>query len=425
MERVISCVGLAAMIGIAWLMSSHKRRVNWRLVAAGVLLQLVFAGVIISTSVGHLVSDGVTLVFAELEEYVEAGSSFMFGVHGRPNDEPMPPANTLIRTFAFGVLPTIVFFSALMSVLYYFGVMQFIVTVLAKVMQRLLGVSGAESLSAAANIFVGHTEAPLVIKPYLQAMTRSELNAVMVGGFATISGGLLAAYASMGIDAGDLLTASFISAPAALIIAKVMQPELDTPETMGEVKVEISYRGVNAIEAAAIGATDGMKLALNVAAMLIAFLALIAMADAMIGAIGMLFQQVDSDGEPLWSLSGALGYLFAPIAWLLGIPAQDCLHAGQLLGLKTVANEFVAFETMGTWLSGDSDVSLTPRTQRIMTYALSGFSNFGAIGIQIGGIGGLAPERRADLARLGLRAMIGGALACFMTACIAGMLTAT
>ena len=423
MERVISCLGLVVMVGIAWLMSSHKRRVNWRLVVIGVTLQLFFAGVIISTSFGNLASDGVTLLFGELEEYVEAGSSFMFGVHGRPDDAPMPPENALIRTFAFGVLPTIVFFSSLMSVLYYFGVMQWIVTVLAKVMQLLLGVSGAESLSAAANVFVGHTEAPLVIKPYLETMTRSELNAVMVGGFATISGGLLAAYVSMGIDAGDLLTASFISAPAALVIAKVMQPELDTPETMGKVKVEVTYRGVNAIEAAAIGATDGMKLALNVAAMLIAFLALIAMADAMIGGVGTLFHQVDSDGEPLWSLSGALGYLFAPIAWLLGIPWQDCIHAGQLLGLKTVANEFVAFEQLGTWVAGNSDVSLSPRTQRIMTYALSGFSNFGAIGIQIGGIGGLAPDRRADLARLGLRAMIGGALACCMTACIAGILT--
>lgn len=423
MERVISCVGLVAMLGIAWLMSSHKRRVNWRLVAAGVVLQLLFAGAIISTSFGHLASDGVTLVFAELEEYVEAGSGFMFGIHGRPDDAPMPPGNALIRTFAFGVLPTIVFFSSLMSVLYYFGIMQWIVTILAWVMQRLLGVSGAESLSAAANVFVGHTEAPLVIKPYLQTMTRSELNAVMVGGFATISGGLLAAYVSMGIDAGDLLTASFISAPAALVIAKVMQPEVDTPETMGEVKVEVTYRGANVIEAAAIGATDGMKLALNVAAMLIAFLALIAMADAIIGGIGSLFQQVDSDGEPLWSLSSALGYLFAPIAWLLGIPWQDCLYAGQLLGLKTVANEFVAFEQLGTWVAGNSEVSLSPRTQRIMTYALSGFSNFGAIGIQIGGIGGLAPERRADLAKLGLRAMIGGALACCMTACIAGILT--
>jgi CNT family concentrative nucleoside transporter len=254
-------------------------------------------------------------------------------------------------------------------------------------------------------------------------MTSSELHAVMVGGFATISGGLLAAYAGMGISPGHLVTASVISAPAALLISKVLRPETETPQTMGSVEVHIPRKGVNVIEAAAIGATDGMKLALNVAAMLLAFLALIAMIDGAVGGIGWLLGFRDASGAPTWSLATGLGYAFAPVAWLMGIESSDCVHAGELLGLKTVANEFIAYEQLGRWLRPDSQVELSPRSVRILTYALSGFANFGAIGIQIGGIGGIAPNRRSDLAKFGLRAMIGGALACCMTACIAGVLT--
>jgi CNT family concentrative nucleoside transporter len=270
-------------------------------------------------------------------------------------------------------------------------------------------------LAATANVFVGHTEAPLVVRPYLARMTTSELNAMMVGGFSTISGGLLAAYVEMGINAGHLVTASVISAPAGLLIAKILQPEVDTPETLGSVKVAVERKGTNIIEAAALGASEGLKLALNVGAMLLAFLALIAMADALLGWVGAWFGMN-------WSLALALGYAFAPIAWVMGIPTEDCLHAGELLGLKMVANEFIAYERLGTWLEADSEVQISERTQYILTYALSGFSNFGAIGIQIAGIGGLAPERSSDLARLGLRAMLGGALACCMTACVAGVL---
>ena len=290
-------------------------------------------------------------------------------------------------------------------------------------MQQTVGVSGAESLSAAANVFVGHTEAPLVIRPYIEKMTASELHAVMVGGFATISGGLLAAYAGMGISAGHLVTASVISAPAALLISKILQPETETPQTMGSVEIQVPRKGVNVIEAAAIGATDGMKLALNVAAMLLAFLALIAMMDGAVGGLGWLLGFRDASGATTWSLATGLGYAFAPLAWLMGIESSDCLRAGELLGLKTVANEFIAYEQLGRWLHPDSEVQLSERSVRILTYALSGFANFGAIGIQIGGIGGIAPNRRADLARFGLRAMVGGALACCMTACIAGVLT--
>ena len=428
MERLISLFGLFVMIGLAWLMSSHKKRVSRRIIIGGLLLQFVFAGFILWTPpglkapLGQFLSDGVSLFFDQLQGFVEAGSSFMFGIFPRETDEGFPPAAALLRSFAFGVLPTIIVFSSLMSVLYYYGVNQFVVSIMARVMQKTLQVSGAESLSSAANIFVGHTEAPLVIRPYLDDMTTSELNAVMVGGFATISGGLLAAYAGMGIDAGHLVTASVISAPAALMIAKIMQPETETPSTLGTVDVDIPRPGVNAIEAAAIGATEGMKLALNIAAMLIAFLALIAMLDALIAWAGWLFGFRTATGESTWSLATALGYSFAPIAWLMGIESGDCLQAGQLLGLKTVANEFIAYQQLGEWTAAGSTADLSPRTVRIMTYALSGFSNFGAIGIQIGGIGGLAPKRRSDLARLGLRAMVGGALACCMTACIAGIL---
>ena len=428
MERWISVVGLFVMILLAWLMSSDRRHVQRGLVVRGVLLQFLFGGVILWTPpglerpVGYWLSDLITYLFAQLQTFVQAGSGFLFRLPVEVQSEQR--SLQLLSSFAFGVLPTIIVFSSLMSLFYYLGVMQWIIRGMAYVMQRVLGVSGAESLAAAANVFVGHTEAPLVVRPYIQNMTASELNALMVGGFATLSGGLLAAYAEMNIDAGHLVTASVISAPAALVIAKVLKPERDTPETLGTIQVEVEKREVNAIEAVANGASEGLKLALNVAAMLLAFLAIIAMADAFVGWLGGIFGFVDEQGKSLWSFAAALGYLFAPLAWVMGIEAKDCLLAGQLLGIKTVANEFVAFQQMGQWIDPAVEgPALTPRTQLVMTYALSGFANLGAIGIQIGGIGALAPQRRGDLARFGLRAMLGGALACCMTACVAGALT--
>lgn len=325
-----------------------------------------------------------------------------------------PQTKQLLSSFAFGVLPTIIFFSALMSMLYYLGVMQKVVAFFAWIMRKTLGTSGAETLSAAANVFVGQTEAPLVIRPYVSKMTQSELMAVMVGGFATIAGGVLAAYVSFGIDAGHLVTASVISAPAALLIAKVMQPETEHSLTMGEVELNVEEKAANLIEAAASGATAGMKLAINVAAMLIAFLAIIAMFNAVVGWTGAWF---GFDAADRWTLEKGLGWLFWPLAWLMGIPAVDCSKAGELLGTKMVANEFVAYLQLGQLQEG-----LSPRSVTILTYALCGFANFGSIGIQLGGIGGVAPDRRGDLAKLGLRAMFGGTLAAFMTACIAGIL---
>lgn len=418
--RATSLVGLIVFIGLAWLMSSHKRRVDWRTVVGGLALQFFFAVVILYTKPGRGLFDGINVFFDHLQSFVESGTRFVFGVDRALKTDTA--ADRFFQSFAFGVIPTIIFFSSFMSVLYYLGLMQHVVRGMAWVMRRAIRCSGAESLSAAANVFVGHTEAPLVIRPYLSGMTESELHAVMVGGFATISGGVMAAFVGMGINAGHLVTASVISAPAALLIAKVIVPETAMPQTMGRIRVETPKQGSNVIEAAAIGATDGMKLALNVVAMLLAFLALIAMVDAAVRATGWVLHFRDAEGHSTWSLANGLGYAFWPIAWIMGIQPKDCLRAGELLGIKTVANEFVAYQRMSEWINPKSDVHLSERSKVIMTYALCGFSNLGAIGIQIGGIGGLAPERQSDLARLGFRAMIGGALACCMTGCVVGVL---
>ncbi|MCW5936234.1 MAG: NupC/NupG family nucleoside CNT transporter [Fimbriimonadaceae bacterium] len=414
MERLISFGGLLTMLLIAWLLSTHRTKVSWRIVIGGLILQLVFAIVTLKTEPGQWAFARMGEAVNTLLGFVDEGSMFMFGINPRDGDPDLPARITLMRTFAFGVLPTIVFFSALMSLLYHLGVMQVIVKGFAVLMQRTLGTSGAETLSASANIFVGQTEAPLVVKPYLNVMTSSELMAVMVGGFATVAGGVMAAYVKFGVSAGHLLTASVISAPAALLIAKIMQPEVDQPKTLGKVEMEVERISTNPIEAVAIGATDGMRLAVNVGAMLIAFIALIACGDWIVGAVGQLF------GQPGWTIKALLGYLFAPFALLIGVDFKDAFAVGQLLGTRTALNEFVAYIDLGELMKQPN--ALSERSQILATYALCGFCNFSSIGIQIGGIGALAPERRSDLARLGLRAMIGGTLACFMTACIAGIL---
>lgn len=400
--QLVSLFGLFAMIFLAWLMSANRWQVRLRVVFGGLALQFAFAMFIFKLEPKFKIFERFDNFFSTLLGFVKEGNKFVFG-------DMLDWSNNL---FAFQVLPTIIFFSALMSLLYHFGVMQFVVKIVAVVMQRVLGTSGAESLSAAANIFVGQTEAPLVIRPYVAAMTPSELMAIMVGGFATVAGGVMAAYVQMGINAGHLMTASVISAPAALLIAKVMQPEIGHPKTLGKVELAVERTASNAIEAVVIGASDGMKLAINVAAMLIAFLALIAMIDYAMVAIG----------GPNCKLSTLLGYAFAPLAWLMGVERNDCFRIGELLGLRMATNEFLAYQQMAEWAKEGSGVEVSERSRIIATYALCGFANFSSIGIQIGGIGPLAPERQGDLARLGLRAMIGGMLACFMTACVAGVL---
>jgi CNT family concentrative nucleoside transporter len=434
--NLISLVGIPVMLVLAWLMSSHRSKVNLRLVVLGIVLQFALAAILFQSqnwTFNGAFENGILFAavdgfFNSLIGFVEAGTGFVFRSHGVDPDHTNPAV--LMSTFAFGVLPTVVFFAALMSILYHIGLMQIVIRAMAWVMQKTLGTTGPESLAAAANVLVGHTEAPLVVKPYVSGMTRSELNALMVGGFSTITGSLMAIFVAEGISAGHLLSASIISAPAALVIAKILQPETEEVADAKELVAKMEQPATNVIEAAAIGASDGMKLAINIAAMLIAFLALIAMVDAMLGGTGNLIQWLilkasGSVVEIDWSLDGLFGAVFFPLAWIMGIEAADCSIAGQLLGKKMVVNEFVAYlglaEVTASGAAADA-ATISERSKVILTYALCGFSNFGAIGIQIGGIGPLAPERRSDLAQLGLRAMLGGMLACCMTACMAGLL---
>ncbi|MCC6494593.1 MAG: NupC/NupG family nucleoside CNT transporter [Pirellulales bacterium] len=412
MHRLVSLLGIAVFIGLAWLMSSHKRRINPRIVAGGLALQFLFAAFILRTSYGSRAFDAVDRAFNTLLGCVNAGSAFVFG------------DDFTEHFFAFKVLPTIIFFSAFMSIFYYYGVMQWIVGRFARLMQLTLGTSGAETLSAAANVFVGQTEAPLVVRPYISSMTVSELNAIMIGGFATMAGGVLAAYVEMGISAKHLLSASVMAAPAGLMIAKILQPEIDEPKTLGKVRIDVKDPSANVLEAIANGASGGLQLALNVGAMLLVFLALIALINLLLGWLGAQLGYVSaqgSDARYLWSLEAALGWLFQPVAWLIGIAWEDCRLAGELLGLKMAANEFVAYGRLAEWSQPDAQV-MGERSRQIMTYALCGFANFSSIGIQLGGIGGMAPDRRGDLARLGLRAMLGGTLVALINAGVANIL---
>ncbi len=414
--RLICAFGLIVFVALAWLISSDRRRFPVRVVVGGLLLQLLLAFTVLRTAPGRWLFERIGDAFTAVMETVNDGSGFLFTAGGEN-----PLGDSLLGTFAFGVLPTVIFFSSLMSILYYVGVMQRVVWAMAWVMRFTLGTSGAETLAAAANVFVGHTEAPLVVRPYLPTMTRSELCAMMTGGFATVTGGLLGVYAGMGIDISHLLTASIISAPAALLIAKVMVPETEPDQVIAEMTMSPPSEHVNLIAAAVDGASEGLKLALNVGAMLIAFLALLALVDVILGYGCAQAGWLNAAGEPQITLGVILGYLCWPLAWLLGIPAEECLAGGRLIGLKTVANEFIAYDALGK-LDVGAGGAISERTATVLTYALAGFSNFGAIGIQVGGIGGLEPSRKNDLARLGLRAMFGGLLACCMTGAVAGLL---
>tara|TARA_Y100000780_G_C13696127_1_gene423400 strand:- start:149030 stop:150247 length:1218 start_codon:yes stop_codon:yes gene_type:complete len=402
LERLISLIGLLSMLAVGYAFSSHRKKINWKTVISGLFLQIFLGLIILKTSVGKTVFEGARSFFTGILSYTNEGSEFIFG--------------SLMNTGKFGfiffvmVLPTIIFMSSLMSILYHLGVMQIIIKATAKVMVKVMGTSGAESLSAAANIFAGQTEAPLVVKPFIGKMTRSELMALMTGGMATVAGGVLAAYVGMGIDAGHLLAASVMSAPAALVCAKILIPEVEESSTKGEVSLDLPKTTANLIDAAATGAGDGLKLALNVGGMLLAFIALIALFNGALGWVGALV------GYPELSLELITGYLFAPFAFLMGVPSEDILNVGTLLGKKLIINEFVAYLDLQQMIP-----QLKERSVVISTYALCGFANFSSIAIQVGGIGTIAPERRQDLAKLGMYSLLGGTLACFMTACIAGL----
>ncbi len=425
--RFVSLLGIFVMLGIAWVLSTDRRSIRWRPVIWGVGLQLFFGVVIFTTGISEWLFAVIDASVTTMLGFSEEGASFVFQ-SVEPHEilmdgEPVTFVGRIsppVKTFAFWILPTIIFFSSLMSVLYHLGLMQVIVQAIAWAMQRTMGTSGSESLAAASNIFLGQTEAPLVVKPYVETMTRSELHAVMTGGFATVAGGVMAAYVGFlqsipGI-AGHLVVASILSAPAALAVSKVMVPETEESPTMGVIRAQFERTSSNLMEAAANGASEGMKLALNVAAMLIAFVALVAMADWMLAALP------DFAGQPL-SMSRLLGWLFTPIALAMGVPWAEAGVVGGLLGEKIVLTEFLAYIHLGTIMQAEDPV-LSERSAIICSYGLCGFANFASIGIQLGGIGGIAPSRMSDLAQLALRAMIAGSLAAFMTGTIAGVLVA-
>src|SRR5262245_36484511 len=411
MPRLQPLVGLTVILSIAYALSTNRRAIDRRTVAWGLSLQLLFALIVLKTAVGQAVFQRLGAAINRLLDFAFVGASMVFGPLG---DKEVWPRimNTVLGAegarysvlFAFQVLPTIVFIAALFAILYYFGIMQIVVRLFALMMRRVMRASGAESLNVAASIFMGQTEAPLTIRPFLPRMTESELMTVMTSGMAHISGGIMAAYILFGIEAKHLLTAVIMTAPGTLMMAKIFVPETEQPETMGTVKLKVERTDVNVIDAAGRGTSEGLSLALNVGAMLISFLALIALLNALLGLVGLSLQQI-------------FGWVFAPIAWSMGVPWQDAPIVGNLLGTRMALNEFVAYSQLGPLKS-----SLDPRSFTIATFALCGFANFSSIGIQIGGIGALAPTRRHDLARLGLRAMLAGTLANFVTATIAGFL---
>ena len=416
-SRLQAVSGLALILALAYCLSSARRSIDYRTVAWGLGLQFVFALIVLKTPYGRTAFEAAGSVITRILGYSVKGSEFVFGPLGQPDvwrrivttvlgADGAPWANI----FAFMVLPTIIFIAALFAMLYYFGIMQLVVRLFAVIMRRFMRASGAESLNVAASIFMGQTEAPLTIRPFLPRMTESELMTVMTAGMAHISGGVMAAYILFGVEAQHLLTAVIMTAPGTLMMAKLFVPETGEPETMGTVKLVVEKTDVNVIDAIGRGTGEGLHLALNVGAMLISFLALVALLNAGLGLIGQAF------GFEL-SLQLILGWVFAPIAWALGVPWHDAATIGNLLGTRMVLNEFVAYSQLGPLKP-----MLDPKSFTIATFALCGFANFSSIGIQIGGIGALAPERRHDLARLGLRAMLAGTFANFLTATIAGML---
>ncbi len=410
--------GLAVLLTMVWVIGGCKRQINLRLVGFGILLQVIFALIVLRTDWGRAAFDALGNVFVVLLGFTRSGSEFIFG--------SFMDVNQFGYVFAVQVLPTIIFFASLMAVLYHLGWMQKAVQGIAWIMTRTLKVSGSESLAVAANVFVGQTEAPLVVRPYISSMTQSELFTMMVAGMATIAGGVLAAYVGLlgGNDpvqqlyyAKHLLSASIMAAPATIVAAKLIIPETEQSVTQGQVQVKVERETHNVIEAAASGAADGVKLALNVGAMLLAFLALIAMINYPLEFLGNKLGLEEALGKPT-SLALILGYICAPLAWLIGVPWQDATTVGSLIGQKVVANEFVAYSQLN--LVKDT---LTEHGLLISTYALCGFANFSSIAIQIGGIGGLAPNRKTDLARMGLKAVFAGTVVTLMTATIAGVIT--
>jgi CNT family concentrative nucleoside transporter len=413
MLKLTSALGLVVMIAAAWLISEDRKRFPWRPVLWGTALQFIVGLFILRTPVGLAFFDLCQRIVDRFIAFANEGNRLVFGPLAQSDalGKAFGAENSFV--FVITVTGTIILVAAVSSFLYHYGILQVVVRSIAWAMRKVMGTSGSETLAAAANIFMGQTEAPLVIRPYLPRMTRSELMCVMVGGFATIAGGVLSIYAGvLKVPAGHLITASVMSAPAALLIAKVLVPEKEKSETLAGSAATVERTTINGIDALCVGASEGMKMAINVAAMLIAFVALVAATNWLLSQfLSLTGWQTE---KPLQEI---LGYLNAPFAWLLGIPARDCLCIGQILGERIVLNEFFGYISLTA-----HKATLDERSYVLATYALCGFANVGSIAIQVGGLGSLAPERRSDIARLGLRAMIGGLLACYMTACVAGVL---
>ena len=403
-SRLTGIFGLVVILAIGIALSRNRRAISWRVVAWGVGLQAVFAVFVLRVPIGQKIFTALGAVVTKILGFSYAGSEFVFGEIGKQH-------SSIGVVFAFQIMPAIIFVSALFAIMYYLGIMQVVVKAFAVAMNKIMGASGAESLNVAASIFMGQTEAPLTIRPFLPRMTRSELMTVMTAGMAHVSGSIMAAYIAFGIEARHLLTAVIMTAPGTIMMAKILEPETEVPETLGEVKVDIPRTDVNVLDAAARGTSEGLSLMLNVIAMLISFIALIALVNGLFGWV---------HGFAPWfpaSLQTVLGWIFRPIAWIMGVPWHDSGTIGALLGERMVINEFIAYAHLGPLKASLDPVSFT-----IATFALCGFANLSSVGIQIGGIGALAPERKHDLARLGFRAMIAGTLANFLSATLAGML---
>ena len=405
MERFTGLIGIVVLLAIAFALSNNRKQINMRIIGWGLGLQAIFAIFILKTPIGGPLFGFLDKAVRKLVSFSDEGSDFLF-----KSFVPDVGYHDAMINFAFRALPVIIFFSSLMAVLYHFGIIQVIVKWIAKAMQKTMGTSGSETLCISANIFVGQTEAPLMVRPFISQMTKSELMAVMTGGFATVAGGILAIYVMWLADipgiAGHLLAASVMSAPGALVMAKIIYPETETSETMGEMKITIEQKNTNAMEALGDGATIGLKLAANVGAMLVAFVSLVAMINYLLGFAGT-------------SMETILGFIFKPLAWTMGVPWSEAGTLGTLMGEKIVFTELIAYGHLKELMSSGA---ISDRTAIIASYALCGFANFGSIGIQLGGIGGMAPERKKDLAKLVTKAMIGGALASWLTATIAGLL---
>jgi len=405
MDHLIGILGIVVLLAIAFALSNNRKQINMRIIGWGLGLQAIFAFFILKTPIGVPLFGFLDKTIRKLISFSDAGSDFLF-----KSFIPDVGYHVAMINFAFRALPTIIFFSSLMAVLYHFGIIQIFVKWIAKAMQKTMGTSGSETLSVSANIFVGQTEAPLIVRPFIEQMTKSELMAVMTGGFATVAGGVLAIYVMWLTDipgiAGHLLAASVMSAPGALVVAKIIYPETESSETMGDLKINIEQNSTNAMEALGDGATSGLRLAANVAAMLVAFVSFVAMINYLLGFAGT-------------SMESILGFLFKPLAWTMGVPWSEAGTLGTLMGKKIVLTELIAYGDLKELMSAGA---ITDRTAIIASYALCGFANFGSIGIQLGGIGGIAPERKKDLAKLVTKAMVGGALASWITATIAGLL---